>query len=227
MGTGNENSGATPAKDQQYIVSIDLLHKSVPAQGGPIPVEHFVYASSLYGTTFAMYCIVKGNVNSSTPPLFVVDELTLKLVNYVGQLNLGFKDPPIFEWKSKEPHITFSIQGEGDELETVLDLRGISPRLEIEKGVPVTVTFTRELHPLAGFFTDINFPSDGSRRPDKISLPKEQKIRVFDTEFNTRNGTDIYFNPLRAGMKGSLEPDTNDLPSRRCNKSVVRLVFGK
>jgi hypothetical protein len=202
-----------------FITSLDLGNNVVldgPAKGKP--VNHFVYGSSLYGTMFGVFCQINGQDGNNS---FKIDSLLLKIINYSGVLNIGFWTGGTVARNNRfdiqRGVIHFAVQGAN-----IIDELSIpTPSLEVREKEPVTLIFKRTLHPLDGF---LSF-NDGNQDPTRQSTEIIPKKPVFDTEFNHRNGVDLYFNQLRPGMFGFREPDETPLPSPRCHEGFVRLVY--
>jgi len=208
----------TSEREQNFITSLDLTHLEIHDDQ---PVEHFVYASSLYGTTFGVFCQVKGKTIDKHS--FKIEALELRIINYVGVINIGF-----LKNNGRQLHnsydiaaktVFFAVQGANTNNKLRITVNG---GLTIKKGFPVTLTFNRRLHPLKEF-ARINKNVEDRTRQSEEAVPLTP---LFDTEFNYRNGVDLYFNLLRPGMLGFVEPtDVTPLPSPRCHIGFVRVVF--
>jgi len=214
---------ATRERQRNFIMSLDLQNLVIQNDPGPNkPVEHFVYASSLYGTTFGVFCKILGDKKGEDS--FHVNALQLRIINYAGVINIGFMTGDVKPHNAYDPEkksVYFAVQGANLYTELKIDTK----ELVIAKDAPVTLTFNRILYPLTDFIA-IN---DNVKDRTKQSSDPVPPTTLFDTEFNYRNGVDLYYNLLRPGMRGFVEPEEtalqNLLPSPRCHQSFVRLIF--
>ncbi len=212
----------TKQDEPNFIASLDVKHVEVPdpiAKGRKKRVEHFVYASSLYGSTFGIFCTITGRKVPGN--LFRVKSILLKIINYVGPINIGFVDDPNDEYHYFEPDecaVFFGV--EGAKLRQKIRIK-IEPPLEISKDVPITITFNRMLHPLKEF-KELNAKCKDRTVKSNEPVPASP---LFDTEFNYRNGVDLYFHLLRPGMLGYDPNNKLTMPSLRCHTSNIRMVF--
>lgn len=206
---------------ENFITTLDL--KNLVIQNGPDKgelVEHFIYASSIYGTTFGVFCKIEGEeLNKDS---FKINTLLLRIINYVGVINIGFLNNEVGQSHSaydrKRETVSFAVQGANSCDELSIDLK--SEKVIVTSIVPVTLTFERTLHPLKDF---VALNKDVPSRTEQSAYPVPKKD-LFDTEFNYRNGVDLYYQLLRPGMLG-FESTRQPLPSPRCHQSFVRFIF--
>ena len=216
--TGNGNGSS----ERDYIVSVDLGYNGTSGQR----VHHFLYASQVYDTMFGIFGIFDGKEIDGA---FVIEKISLELVNYRGLINVGFTEDPLTYGKapeqlSKQPFqensLYFFVQGTS--LITNKDL-GLNDPIKVSKGQRQSLTFNRMLCPLPETLAPLG-DGPGSKTPHG---------NIFDSEFYYRNGVDFYresprpgqFNPkAQAGNgEGNLNPVA--MPSLRCHQSNINLVY--
>jgi hypothetical protein len=197
-------------------------------------VFQFLYASQLYGTTFAVY----GRFNHA--PMAAGDNecklqsLELKLLNYRGVINLGFvEERPTHRVDEANPDqyiIEFKVQAFKPGRDQKVDF---NQAISIPKGKNVRFTFNRILLPMEGF-------EDGSNNANDVNVvmnTTDDRLNkgYFDTEFMDRSGTEYYYQPLVPGLENSRMSNqgTNNnkevnralIVSHRCHQSNVNLYF--
>lgn len=196
-----------PIQDLELITSVDLAYKSLDER----PVYHFVYASQLYGTLFAVYGSFSGQDNGSS---FTVNSVTLRLINYKGVINIGFHGQPQFQ----KDNINFGVIALSNNEEVVVP---ILPAINVAKGGQVPLTFSRILHPLNAFSAHQTSPA-GQLSSAPPTTP------VFDSEFYERDGVDFFKSELREGMHGFPSQPSGQRMSivgPRCRQGNVSLRF--
>lgn len=197
----------TPIQDLELITSVDLAYKSVNER----PVYHFVYASQLYGTLFAVYANFSGSNNGSS---FTVDTITLRLLNYKGVINIGFTG----DVHVQNDTIDFGVIGASTKDELVIKL---STPMVVGQGRQSPLTFNRILHPLA----DFNAYQSSSVGALPYAPPT---TTLFDSEFYERDGVDFFKSDVREGMLGHHAPPTGHkflVVGTRCRQGYVSLRF--
>lgn len=197
-------------------------------------VFQFLYASQLYGTTFAVY----GRFNHA--PMAINDNecklqsLELKLLNYRGVINLGFvEERPTHRVDEANPDqyiIEFKVQAFKPKRDQKVDF---NQAISIPKGKNVRFTFNRILLPMEGF-------EDGSNNANDINVVRnmsDERLNkeYFDTEFMDRSGTEYYHKPLVPGLENSTMTNQGAnnnkqvnrifIVSHRCHQSNVNLYF--
>lgn len=217
----------------EILTSVDLTHE-------PGEAYHFLYASQLYGTLFAVYGKFQCTLDKDAKPeTLTVGSIDLKLINYKGNINLGFssttKDNKPFNTLYKENDasangkgaIYFEVQAMSSELETTVNL--FKP-ITIKKGKNHNMIINRILTPMDGVRFEPGDMDYSLQDPNGKSY--NQQSTVFDSEFKYRNG-DAYFDKLpQAGMYGNLwaldllkQAEVDPVvASPRCHQSNVYLV---
>jgi hypothetical protein len=188
------------------------------------PVYQFVYATQVYGSLFGMYAIFKITDLGDECRL---DEMTLKILNYQGVINIGFTSHDVLiDTSATEIRIYFGVMGAGMDYEKIVPIK---QELTVPKGGRLQVTFCRILYPLADFASTINLnPDRDANNALKDPIPASP---LFDSEFQARSGLDYFNNPLRPGMVGcdhfTLDnmADSSKIASIRCTQSIVNLLF--
>ncbi len=206
-----------PIHDLDLIASVDLSYQGKKKK----PVYHFVYASQLYGTIFAIYAKFEG-AKMEKKEAFRIEKVLLRLVNYKGVINIGF---------SKKDQIVRKPDDDGiDNLYFVLQGACINSEkkyiftkpIEVEKNKPFPIIFNRLLRPLQKFERYLV-----SRKGDPVSskIVTEPPItELFDIEFNDRDGIDFYNRELKPGMISSDEFEMLN-PGGRCQTGNVSLIY--
>lgn len=197
----------TPIQNLELITSVDLAYKSVNES----PVYHFVYASQLYGTLFAVYANFSGSNNGSS---FAVNTITLRLLNYKGVINIGFTG----DVHVQNNTIDFGVIGASTNEELVVNLP--TPML-VAQGGQSPLTFNRILHPLAGFNAFQSNPVGALQNAPPTTT-------LFDSEFYERDGVDFFKSEVREGMLGHHAPATGkklSVVGTRCRQGHVSLRF--
>lgn len=220
----------------EILTSVDLTHK-------PGEAYHFLYASKLYETLFAVYGKFNYQMDSENKPeKLTIVTIDLKLINYNGNINIGFsktiKDGKIFNnlYRHQDPlflsedAIYFEVQGMSSIMETTVML---DKPIVINKGKNHNIIFNRILIPINNdrFDPDKN---DYSLKNITGKTYNEKEV-VFDSEFRYRNGQKYFDKKPQEGMYGN--PRALDLlkvheqeqikpliASPRCHQSNVYLV---
>jgi hypothetical protein len=216
--------------DNLHLVTAVDLSNDQPVDGKP--VYHFVYASVLYGTLFAIYAKFKTEFNDAHDNC-TISGVNLKLLNYQGVVNIGFTAhvmvhrPGSEVEKGKEmDEIFFGVQmgGSAEKDFTFPDA------IEVGSKNHFPLKFSRLLYPMAGFEFD-------RERRDAQNVLEELPRQIpntpyFDTEFQYRNGTGYYDSVLRPGMVEydnlsieSLISCESGLAFPRCHQSLVNLFY--
>ncbi|WP_405411727.1 hypothetical protein [Maribacter sp. Asnod1-A12] len=218
----------------EIMTSVDLTHN-------PTEAYHFLYASQLYNTLFAVY----GKFNykeksSSENQTITIDNIDFKLINYKGNVNIGFSDTmkdnkvyntlhlPSNSINLGSDAIYFEVQALTGKLEATVKL--FEP-IVIRKGDNHNLKFNRLLVPIDGLRFDSN-NKDYSLQDPKGNCYDERE-GVFDSEFKYRDGLTyfdkqpqqgVYSNPLTLDILKSEELNSN-IASPRCHQSNVYLVY--
>lgn len=208
------------------VTNMDLVTCLDLSNAGPEekPVYQFVYGSELYQTLFGIFARFK--VTESPKGYYNLNELSLVLLNYQGIINLGFKGALTHKIESnadgEDCHfIDFGVQGCSTKLDHWMRFVETDP-VVVKKGDRFRITFRRELHPLPGFEFDVNARTN----PTQALGSEVPALTLFDTEFQARNGTAYYDQPLRPGMHGAPKPPAGyKFPSPRCYQSDVNLYY--
>ena len=204
-------------QDFEFVTSVDLNYAEAKIDKKTKPVCHFLYASQLYGTLFAIYGQFVGVKHEDG---FAIKELSMKLLNYKGVINIGFtKDKLVWKKVGNKDNLYFVVQG----LSTTVVKNFIFPKpVVIKKGERFPITFNRLLRPLPDFEKYL-VKRNGSTASGLIK-GEPPLVPLFDSEFNDRDGIDFYDNEIKPGMfRGSkLGPEA---AGWRCNNSTVSLYF--
>ncbi|RIV72105.1 hypothetical protein [Flagellimonas aequoris] len=204
---------------KHLVTSVDLGY----FENEEKPVYHFIYGSQLYETLFGVFAKFQlETVNEGES--YLLKKLTILLMNYQGTINLGFTSHKLhFDGNH---NVYFAVRGGRKRFKK--DLNFEKP-IELKKGERFPLIFNRILYPLPGFSFDIDERnSRDNSKPLKVKIPR---TRIFDTEFQYRNGVDYYDKELRPGMLGfngiSMESlkNSHPFPSPRCHQSNVSLKF--
>ncbi|MEJ1242195.1 hypothetical protein WBG78_28865 [Chryseolinea sp. T2] len=213
-------NGVESNEDDNYIVSVDLDYDGKPGQ----KVRHFLYGSQVYDTMFGVYGIFEGKKTDSA---FVIEKITLELVNYKGLINVGFTDDRLTFGKApkkispqtfEENSLYFFVQGTS--LTTTKRLELDSP-IKIAKGQRLPIALKRMLCPLPESVAP-------AARGEGKKTPHGQ---IFDSEFYYRNGVDLAEQDPRPGQFNPNKPATEvsggetDMPSLRCHQSNINLFY--
>lgn len=230
--------------DLELVTCVDLNYTQTKTGK---PVYHFIYASELYGTMFAIYAKFEGR-EIDGGKAFEIDKMILKLVNYKGCLNIGFTSHSM-EWTKGTSSdgdyydIDFLVRGASSNFDKELDfrveieedeekgkllkikdqkkkLKKEGEQIQVKKGERVLVIFKRTLYPLPDFEGYLLERVDGAdlSQPLKDESPATE---LFDNEFNARDGAEFYNRVLRPGL---LDPSM-PAAGHRCNTSNVNLFF--
>jgi len=211
---------STTDTEPNLIASFELTNAGTDAD----PVLQFVYATQVYGSLFGMYARFKIADLGNTCRL---EEMTLKILNYQGVINIGFTPHDVLiDTSGEEIRIYFGVMGASLDYDKIVP---ITKELIVSKGGRLQVTFCRILYPLADFASTI----DPSPDRDVHSVLKDPipVSPLFDTEFQSRSGLDYFNNPLRPGMVGyehftlGNAKDSSKIASIRCTQSIVNLLF--
>ncbi len=206
-------------EDQELGTSVNLGY----GQADKESVYHFLYGSELYGTLFGVFGRFHFD-RSADGDLCRIKKVSLKLLNYRGNVNIGFsRHSPYYDG---EKNVYFGVKGTRKSYKNKYSFK--SP-IEIKKGERFPLVFNRILYPLPGFNFNVGkWNSSDYSEPIEGDIPR---TRVFDSEFYYRNGIDHYKRILRPGMVGydglsieSLE-EGQQFPSPRCHHSFVNLFF--
>ena len=204
-------------QDLDLITTVDLSYVGEEKR----PVYHFIYASQLYGTLFAIYAKFDGKNDGKT---FEINTITMRLINYKGIINIGFtndfsirgKDINSDDFLMKGNEINFGVRGTSLDVEKIVPL---SPPIVLTKGVLLPLMFNRTLHPLTEFQTY----QGRSAGPLGTEPPTTE---LFDSEFYGRDGSDFYKQEPREGMDGYQPPPLrHSIIGGRCLQSNVSVRF--
>lgn len=207
------------SNDLQMIVTADLRVSGTPTD----PVYHFVYASQLYSTLFAVYS--RFNIT----PLgdrCRVDSIDLDLFNYNGAVNIGFIDEdPLYKVDGQNKYVLFGVRGMSTKRSARVSLAVPGqPEVIVERNIPTRLTFSRYLYQMFGFY---NTPADIIDTVTGELDLKVPDLDHFDTEFYSRSGSDYYRDPLRNGQTETRLKDIAParVASPRCTQSDVNLIY--
>ncbi|HEX6891174.1 MAG TPA: hypothetical protein VF141_10775 [Chryseolinea sp.] len=188
------------------------------------PVFQFVYATQVYGSLFGMYARFKITDLGDKCSL---DEMTLKILNYQGVINIGFTSHDVLiDTTGAEPKIYFGVMGASLDYEKIVPIKH---ELTVPKGGRLQVIYCRILYPLADFASTIDL-SAGRDVHNALKDPIPVSP-LFDSEFQARSGLDYFNNPLRPGMVGydgfalGNTEYSSKIASIRCTQSIVNLLF--
>lgn len=214
MTTSPKQNGMDNLKKLEFVTSVDLNYSKKEQSD----VYHFIYASQLYGTLFAIYGrFLPDSDKSITANNFPLKSISLKLVNYKGCINIGFTGHAP-EWNESKKTIDFRIRGTS----TIVDKDFVFDNtINVSKGTRFSIIFNRILHPLPNFedFLEHRNPNEDAV---VTQLSEEPPIApLFDSEFNDRDGVDFYNSDLKPGMLNPFPP----LVGHRCITSNVNLFF--
>jgi hypothetical protein len=208
------------------------------------PMWHFIYASQLYGTLFALYG--KFNTAPAADGSCTLQSVEIRLFNYHGVINMGFVavNPTAYEEPlNKKPRVVFCVQGTSSFLAP--PAVNFPATYVFKPGDRKVITFDRCLYPLPGFAPVMGTANRNTTTPIQGGPPDGG---LFDTEFQARSGDDYFNNPLRYGMYGCIEPEKTSgqenqsdtkksktessedmslrwIASLRCTQSIVNLVY--
>ena len=211
---------STTDTEPNLIASFELTNVGTKED----PVFQFVYATQVYGSLFGMYASFKITDLGDKCRL---DEMTLKILNYQGVINIGFTPHDVLiDTSGPEPKIFFGVMGASMDYEKIVPIK---QELFVPKVGHLQVTYCRILYPLADFASTIDLnPDRDVRNALKDPIPASP---LFDSEFQARSGLDYFNNPLRPGMVGydgfafdNLK-DSSKIASIRCTQSIVNLLF--
>jgi hypothetical protein len=204
-------------QDLDLITTVDLSYTG----DGIKPVYHFIYASQLYGTLFAVYANFVGTNNG---PNFEITKITMRLINYKGLVNIGFTDDISLRGKDfnagdalmEVNEINFGVRAASKVVEKILPLA--APIILIN-GISIPLVFNRTLYPMQEF-QSFQTRSAGN-------LGEEPPLTdMFDTEFYERDGVDFYKHAPKEGMEGHIPPALGTFfIGPRCRASNVTLRF--
>jgi hypothetical protein len=201
----------------ELVTSVELSNAGTIQE----PVFHFIYGSQLYGTLFTIYARFEGKEIDNGGG-FRASKISMKLINYKGPLNIGFTDEDL-EWREDGgiPYIDFHVMGE-----STTYVKDFFPEpFIVRKGTRSLIIFNRILDPMPKFrkYFDSRLNSDGTLDNSSSLLNSEPpSCQFFDSEFNERDGMDLYNRDLKPGMLGY---DEVGLVGNRCNTSNVNLYF--
>lgn len=215
----------TSINELELVTALDITNSGTDEK----PVYQFVYGSQVYGTLFGIYGRFK--TTKLADEKYSVDELTLKLLNYQGVMNVGFTtEDPYYEYRKPEPgspehsRVYFGVSGLSMNKSKTI---AIEPKLIRTKGDRFRFTFIRLLYPLNGFESKVTAYTDFGKPSGEVP-----NTEFFDSEFHARSGVDYFQNPLRPGMANydsltleSLRSDSKQFASPRCSQSNVNLSF--
>lgn len=205
--------------EPNLIASFELTNTGTDAD----PVFQFVYATQVYGSLFGMYARFKITDMGDKCRL---DEMTLKILNYQGVINIGFTPHDVLIDQGEEIKIFFGVMGASMNYDKVVPIK---QELLVDKGGRLQVNFCRILYPLADFAPYIDLSPDRDVH-NKLEDPIPASP-LFDSEFQARSGLDYFNNPLRPGMAGydSFRLDNAafsvKIASIRCTQSIVNLLY--
>ncbi|MBS1557370.1 MAG: hypothetical protein JST69_01480 [Bacteroidetes bacterium] len=183
------------------VTCVDLNH-TTPISNEFEEVYHFLYASQVYQTLFAVY----GKFDFSVKDL-KVKGVDLQLLNYNGLMNVGFCDVETNDIPNtrKTEDFYFGVQGGSNKRSIYLEVTdpaGNPTEIQLTKGKHTRIVFSRILYKLLNF------------------NPADVNSVWFDTEFHSRSGTEYYDNNLHPGMAGN-----KWVSSPRCRESYVNLIY--
>lgn len=210
-------------RDLELVTSVDLSYAS--SRMG-MPAYHFIYASQLYGTMFAIYGKFEGReVNINQEKAFQIDQASFKLVNYKGCINMGFAGGFSLLKESGnngvDYRIDFSVRGASSIVDDVFHF-GEDESLIVKRGECVQTLFVRTLLPLPDFERYLDKRENANGKQDPWELDDEPPItQFFDSEFNYKDGAYLYNQPIKPGLFDPRIPAAG----RRCNESRVNFIF--
>jgi hypothetical protein len=195
-----------PLQDLELITTVDLAYKGT----GDKPVYHFVYASQLYGTLFAVYAKFDGQEADAS---FIVNSVTLRLINYKGEINIGFTG----DVQINGQDVNFGVIAASIDQERTVT---VTPALTVAKGNILALTFNRTVHPMPAF------NSYQSRPAGPLGVPPPSEP-LFDSEFFERDGVDFFKSELREGMAGfpASSGQSHSIVGTRCRQGFANLRF--
>ncbi len=212
-------------EQMDMFTSVFISEKNFSKGTGLVPYQ-FLYASQLYQTIFAVYGTFNFEKCSSKDKICLKD-VTLRLVNYKGPINLGLTDLECLNYydNSQGHNIYFGVQACSKKLQKTVTCE---EKIEIVQGEPTRVTFNRILIPMDGKLFD------PKNRPTPIPLKEEQEY--FDEEFHFRDNPNLGNRPLMPGMYGyqnfgakcyKEEKGMEKLfiPSPRCHQGFVNMFY--
>lgn len=198
-------------KDLTLVSTVELMNRGDSTY-------HFVYASQLYQTLFAVYAKFIGDpiILPDKRKVFSISGITLKLINYKGNINIGFTSHDA-DWEPDTSTLTFGVRGISTTVDKDIEFED---HIIVEDGKRFPIIFSRVLFPLPdfeGYLEDRNGSSvNGSQ------IKSEPPIsQLFDTEFNDRDGIDFYNRELKPGM---FDP-SHGIVGNRCNFSDINLLY--
>lgn len=200
----NNESSPIDWNKTDLVTCVDLNHTKPNDPEKFKDVYHFLYASQVYQTLFAVYGKFEFSVND-----LKVKGVDLQLLNYQGLMNVGFceVDPNDIPNTRKTEDFYFGVQGGSTKRSIYLEVTdpaGNPTEIQLTKGKHTRIVFSRILYKLPNF------------DPSKIDV----NSIWFDTEFHSRSGTEYYNNNLHPGMAGN-----KWVSSPRCRESYVNLIY--
>lgn len=211
-----------PTQSTQSIQNLDLvtavdLNYVENSKGKP--VYHFIYSSQLYGTMFAVYAKFSGKeVKARKANAFEIQAISMRILNYRGCLNVGFTGHLLTEEVKPDIGITvgFTVKGACTVFEKDAPLKR---PITVEKGKRQLVTFLRNVFPLPDYEGYLDERGD---EKSKLLTGIEPPVSPwFDTEFNDRDGVDLYNTHYKEGMHGA----PHRIVGFRCNSSRVNFYY--
>ena len=199
----------------ELITSVDLSYEG---QSGK-PVFQFLYGSQLYGTLFGIYGNFKTVKNGND---MLIKEIDFQLINYKGMINIGFTPNKIVYNDDADKIFYLKVQ----EMQTERKHRcKLKDPIKITSGNRMPITFHRIVYPLQGF----EFPVDesGVKTGGIRERDVNRNMKLFDVEFNYRDGTFLRDRNHQKGMYGEdIDPEKRMLlASPRCHQSYVNLFY--
>lgn len=194
----------TITKDLEYSSTVHLAPSSNYR-------NQFIYGSQSYSTSYAVYAkfnILTSNVSDEV----IIQDITYRIINYKGVLNIGFQSEPILSYDQKNGVINIAIDLIGASNN---DLISKNYAMKINKNC-LKLSVNRKLIPLNGGDGSVQFYNG-----------------LFDSEFHYRDGNFIKkrknFDDMTMIESDKLMKSNNKItalvPGIRCRQGTSMLIF--
>lgn len=211
-----------PTESQKGI--IDEMSTSIYLGPDCEKLNQFVYASQLYGTFFCVYGIFEASDAEGDKKR--IDKITLNILNYKGNLNLGLEKA--YYDKDKKT-IILHVKGMTDP-ENLVEVDFNGRNIIVEKGDELKLY--RELDRLSSAESDTDkyfvFDSEYYARDGELMIPRIRYEQLKEKEIKENLTANINFGYIKEqgnDITGRLSDIELFAPGRRCVPTTMIVRF--